>query len=78
MGTLTDEGFEYDNGDIAYEPDDEGAIQVRDIDGDSLGIYHMGDDEKWDELAELFGLTVDDFPHCAKCKGTHRVGRHLA
>jgi hypothetical protein len=72
----TREGFEYYNGDLVYKPENDGDIQVRDVDGNNLGLYRLGDDKEWSTLAALFGLTESDFPYCDKCDSVHRTGRH--
>lgn len=76
MATRTDEGWELENGDLIYNPDDEGAIQVRDLDGNSLGLYHV-DEPEWVDFARYFNLTAEDFPYCDDCTTYHRTDEHL-
>lgn len=75
MATWTEEGIELDNGDLIYHPESNGEIQVRDIDGDSLGLYSV-DDEEWSRFARYFGLVETDFPLCSSCDDRHRQGKH--
>ncbi len=76
MAKRTSEGFELDNGDLIYEPDVSGDIQVRDVEGDSLGLYRV-DEPEWGDLARYFGLAAEDFPDCSDCGARHRRDEHL-
>ena len=52
--------IELDDGGCIEAPDSDGHIRRRDVHGNTMDIREPGDSD-WQEWADLFGVTVDDF-----------------
>lgn len=59
-GVIKPKEYEMSDGGAIEVPDDDGTIRRRDVHGNVEEVRRIGDDN-WEEWAELFGATENDF-----------------